>query len=75
MNCTMAVLGACKDVFCLGYCIGSSMNNQKELVGLQRDVVLEHAVLGDANAHKACAHRAYASDKDRAFKCCDDPAY
>jgi len=65
--------GAVEDFFRPGCVIHRAVDHQDKLVGLQRRLIFQYAVLGDAQAVKAGAKRAHAADHDGAFQRRDDP--
>src|SRR5579872_6088548 len=69
------VFRAANDVLRLGDRLRSAMDNQQELVGFQRHVVLEDAILRDADAYQACSHCAHSPNNSGAFKTGDDPCH
>ena len=55
--------------------VNGSVNHQKELVGLERGLVVEYAVFGNADAVQGRANRAKATDNRGPFQGADDPRY
>jgi len=68
VNCAMAGFGSRNDFLRHGYFACRAMNNEQELVCLQGYVVLENAVLGDADTYQTCSNRTDASDYRCSFK-------
>ena len=67
-------IGAAEDFFGSGYLIRGTVGNQKKLVGLKRRLVLQYAVLGNAQAVQAGPKRAQTAHHDGAFQRPDDPS-
>src|ERR1039458_818057 len=65
--------GAAQDFFGTGCFIQGAVCNQHKLPGLERRLVLQYAVLGDAQAVQAGPNSAQTAHQDRSFQCPNDP--
>jgi len=66
-------LGADENFFGMAYVIDGAVGDQNELAALERCLVPQYAVLGDAQAVQAGANRAQTAYHDHAFHSPEDP--
>jgi len=75
INRVVALFGAGNDVLCLLYLFRCSVDDKHVLVGLQGDIVLQDAVLRNAETNQARANRTYTSNDNCAFETSNNPRY
>lgn len=75
MNGAGTALGTVDDFLCFGYRVWCAMNNQQKVVCLERDFVLEHAILRDADADQNRSDSAHSANHNRTLKTGDNPGH